>query len=144
MDAVLSRLQTLTPDELRQEITRAGLKYGPITATTRGIFEKKLARALLEDRPGESGRSEVDSGEPGSSSDHVQSPPVNSDVLRLDTSSSTHVSEDATQEASPGSPSLFYGVLPPLDDPSHDNGMYLEEMIEPNLFIFNVQVVPRT
>ncbi|KAM6112067.1 ankyrin repeat and LEM domain-containing protein 2 isoform 1-T1 [Pterocles gutturalis] len=48
MDAILSRLKQLTPDELREEIVRAGLKCGPITSTTRFIFEKKLARALLE------------------------------------------------------------------------------------------------
>ncbi|KFQ28446.1 Ankyrin repeat and LEM domain-containing protein 2, partial [Mesitornis unicolor] len=48
MDTILSRLKQLTPDELREEIVRAGLKCGPITSTTRFIFEKKLARALLE------------------------------------------------------------------------------------------------
>ncbi|KAF1578006.1 UNVERIFIED_CONTAM: Ankyrin repeat and LEM domain-containing protein 2, partial [Eudyptes pachyrhynchus] len=48
MDAILSRLKKLTPDELREEIVRAGLKCGPITSTTRFIFEKKLARELLE------------------------------------------------------------------------------------------------
>ncbi|KFQ26670.1 Ankyrin repeat and LEM domain-containing protein 2, partial [Merops nubicus] len=48
MEAILSRLKQLTPDELRGEIVRAGLKCGPITSTTRFIFEKKLAQALLE------------------------------------------------------------------------------------------------
>ncbi|NXG78436.1 ANKL2 protein, partial [Baryphthengus martii] len=48
MEAILSRLKQLTPDELREEIIRAGLKCGPITSTTRFIFEKKLAQALLE------------------------------------------------------------------------------------------------
>nr|XP_009930766.1 PREDICTED: ankyrin repeat and LEM domain-containing protein 2 [Opisthocomus hoazin] len=48
MDGILSRLKQLTPDELREEIVRAGLKCGPITSTTRFIFEKKLAQALLE------------------------------------------------------------------------------------------------
>lgn len=140
MDAVLSRLQTLSPDELREEITRAGLKCGPITATTRGIFEKKLARTLLEDPVGECTRSEVDGVEPRSSSDHAQSPPANSDSLRLDASPSTHVSEDATQKVSPESPSLFYGVLPPLDDPALNNGMNLRHMIDPKdlcIFLFS-------
>ncbi|KAF5906917.1 ankyrin repeat and LEM domain-containing protein 2, partial [Clarias magur] len=117
MDAVLSRLKTLTPDELREEITRAGLKCGPITATTRGIFEKKLARSLLEDQPGECTRSEVDSG---SSSDHAQFPPANSDPPNLDTNPSTQITEDGTPPLSPDSPSLFYGVLPPPDDASND------------------------
>ncbi|KFP16804.1 Ankyrin repeat and LEM domain-containing protein 2, partial [Egretta garzetta] len=48
MDTILSRLKQLTSDELRGEIVRAGLKCGPITSTTRFIFEKKLAQALLE------------------------------------------------------------------------------------------------
>ncbi|XP_060752103.1 ankyrin repeat and LEM domain-containing protein 2 isoform X1 [Tachysurus vachellii] len=113
MDTVLSRLATLNPDELREEITRAGLKCGPITATTRGIFEKKLARALLGDQPG--ARPEVDAGDPNSSLDKNQSPAASSDVLRTD--------EDATQPASSESPTLFYGVLPPLDDSLHNNGV---------------------
>ncbi|XP_072908014.1 ankyrin repeat and LEM domain-containing protein 2 isoform X2 [Hemitrygon akajei] len=48
MEAILSRLRQLTPAELRQEILGAGLNCGPITSTTRLIFEKKLAQALLE------------------------------------------------------------------------------------------------
>ncbi|NWS69682.1 ANKL2 protein, partial [Crotophaga sulcirostris] len=48
MDTILSRLKQLTPDELREEIVREGLKCGPITSTTRFIFEKKLAQALWE------------------------------------------------------------------------------------------------
>ena len=46
MEAVLSRLRGLSEDELRQELARADLKFGPITATTRAIFERKLARVL--------------------------------------------------------------------------------------------------
>ncbi|XP_044131527.1 ankyrin repeat and LEM domain-containing protein 2 isoform X2 [Bufo gargarizans] len=48
MEKLLSNLKLLDPDELRQEILKAGLKCGPITSTTRCIFEKKLARTLLE------------------------------------------------------------------------------------------------
>lgn len=48
MEAALSRLRALSADELREEIVKANLKFGPITATTRAIFERKLARALLE------------------------------------------------------------------------------------------------
>lgn len=125
MDTVLSRLQTLTPDELREEITRAGLKCGPITATTRSIFEKKLARALVGDQAGDGSRSEVDSGETSSSSGKAQSPSANSELLKLDMSPSTHVTKDAAQLLSPESPSLFYGVLPPLDNPLPSDGVYL-------------------
>ncbi|XP_040843114.1 ankyrin repeat and LEM domain-containing protein 2 isoform X2 [Ochotona curzoniae] len=48
MDAVLARLKLLNPDALREEIVKAGLTCGPITSTTRFIFEKKLAQALLK------------------------------------------------------------------------------------------------
>ncbi|XP_054248584.1 ankyrin repeat and LEM domain-containing protein 2 [Indicator indicator] len=56
MDAILSRLKQLSSDELREEIVRAGLKCGPITSTTRFIFEKKLAQALLEQQGGSEGK----------------------------------------------------------------------------------------
>ncbi|XP_075390910.1 ankyrin repeat and LEM domain-containing protein 2 isoform X2 [Tenrec ecaudatus] len=48
MDTILARLKLLKPDDLREEIINAGLKCGPITSTTRFIFEKKLAQALIE------------------------------------------------------------------------------------------------
>ncbi|XP_018117704.1 ankyrin repeat and LEM domain-containing protein 2 isoform X2 [Xenopus laevis] len=48
MDNILSQLKFLNPDQLRDEILKAGLKCGPVTSTTRFIFEKKLARVLLE------------------------------------------------------------------------------------------------
>lgn len=48
MDAMLARLKLLNPDDLRKEVMKAGLKCGPITSTTRFIFEKRLAQALLE------------------------------------------------------------------------------------------------
>uniref|UniRef100_A0A3B4BCN2 Ankyrin repeat and LEM domain-containing protein 2 n=1 Tax=Periophthalmus magnuspinnatus TaxID=409849 RepID=A0A3B4BCN2_9GOBI len=54
MEAVLSRLKELSADELREEFARANLKCGPITATTRAIFERKLARALAGPETSES------------------------------------------------------------------------------------------
>uniref|UniRef100_A0A8D0HHH4 Ankyrin repeat and LEM domain-containing protein 2 n=1 Tax=Sphenodon punctatus TaxID=8508 RepID=A0A8D0HHH4_SPHPU len=52
MDIILSRLKQLTHDELREEIVKAGLKCGPVTSTTRFIFEKRLAQCLLEQQGG--------------------------------------------------------------------------------------------
>uniref|UniRef100_H3DH74 Ankyrin repeat and LEM domain-containing protein 2 n=1 Tax=Tetraodon nigroviridis TaxID=99883 RepID=H3DH74_TETNG len=46
MEATLTRLGSLTADELREEFARAGVKCGPITPTTRATFERKLARVL--------------------------------------------------------------------------------------------------
>lgn len=61
MDNILSRLKQLTPDELREEIVKAGQKCGPITLTTRSIFEKRLAQSLWE----EQGEASVSNGVPG-------------------------------------------------------------------------------
>ncbi|XP_061116885.1 ankyrin repeat and LEM domain-containing protein 2 isoform X2 [Conger conger] len=47
MEAILSRLHGLSDDQLREEVIGADIKCGPITATTRAIFERKLARAIL-------------------------------------------------------------------------------------------------
>ncbi|XP_029546106.1 ankyrin repeat and LEM domain-containing protein 2-like [Salmo trutta] len=60
MEEVMSRLQTLSADQLRQEIIGAGLKCGPLTPTTRAIFERKLARALLEKQGGDGGVTDRD------------------------------------------------------------------------------------
>lgn len=46
MEPVLTRLRSLSADELRQEYALAGVKCGPITPTTRATFERKLARIL--------------------------------------------------------------------------------------------------
>nr|XP_020445975.1 ankyrin repeat and LEM domain-containing protein 2 [Monopterus albus]XP_020445976.1 ankyrin repeat and LEM domain-containing protein 2 [Monopterus albus]XP_020445977.1 ankyrin repeat and LEM domain-containing protein 2 [Monopterus albus]XP_020445978.1 ankyrin repeat and LEM domain-containing protein 2 [Monopterus albus]XP_020445979.1 ankyrin repeat and LEM domain-containing protein 2 [Monopterus albus] len=58
MEAVLNRLRGLSADELREEFAQANLKCGPITATTRATFERKLARVLAGS---ESSASESDS-----------------------------------------------------------------------------------
>ncbi|TRY55649.1 hypothetical protein DNTS_008843 [Danionella cerebrum] len=65
MDAILNRLKGFSDDELREEIIKANLKSGPITATTRAIFERKLARALVE----KAGLNEPDASGDGASSD---------------------------------------------------------------------------
>ncbi|XP_077457882.1 ankyrin repeat and LEM domain-containing protein 2 isoform X2 [Stigmatopora argus] len=52
MEAVLIRLKGLTADELREEIARADLKCVAITATTRSLLEKKLARKLAGSESG--------------------------------------------------------------------------------------------
>lgn len=68
MEAILSRLQGLSADELRDELLKANLKCGPITATTRAIFERKLARALVSEDASSNGASETDSNNSSSSS----------------------------------------------------------------------------
>ncbi|XP_043830635.1 ankyrin repeat and LEM domain-containing protein 2 [Dromiciops gliroides] len=72
MDVILARLKDLNPDDLREEIVKAGLKCGPITSTTRFVFEKKLAQALLEKQ----GRVELFSSPPDQASENVAIKPT--------------------------------------------------------------------
>lgn len=64
MEEILSRLRGLNADDLREEFARADLKCGPITATTRATFERKLARFLVGP---ESNATETDRGSAGHS-----------------------------------------------------------------------------
>nr|XP_056715359.1 ankyrin repeat and LEM domain-containing protein 2 [Euleptes europaea] len=76
MDNILSQLKQLTPDELREEIVKAGQKCGPITLTTRSVFEKRLAQSLWE----EQGEASVSNGVPAASDNsqlETSKPPVN-------------------------------------------------------------------
>ncbi|XP_061528970.1 ankyrin repeat and LEM domain-containing protein 2 isoform X1 [Phycodurus eques] len=70
MEAVLTRLKGLTADELREEFARADLKCVAITATTRSIFEKKLAQMLAGP---ESSTTETDNGSSARDADAVTS-----------------------------------------------------------------------
>ncbi|XP_039526272.1 ankyrin repeat and LEM domain-containing protein 2 isoform X2 [Pimephales promelas] len=108
MEAVLKRLQTLTSDQLREQIISAGLRCGPVTATTRSIFEKKLARALLEG----SDVAVVHSGSPD---------PVEEPISETENGEETNHDAQTPTE----SPSVYYGVCPQLDDPSVEDGLPL-------------------
>ncbi|XP_057688116.1 ankyrin repeat and LEM domain-containing protein 2 [Corythoichthys intestinalis] len=65
MEAVLIRLKGLTADELREEIARANLKCVAVTATTRSILEKKLARRLAGPESGADGTDNISSESDG-------------------------------------------------------------------------------
>lgn len=107
MEAVLKRLQTLTADQLRDELTGAGLRCGPVTATTRSVFEKKLARALL-------GEAAVHSGS-SLPAEELQQP--------ISEQNQEEVTGDAqTPEPQPESPCVYYGVCPEPDDPAVEEG----------------------
>ncbi|KAJ8285999.1 hypothetical protein GJAV_G00033350 [Gymnothorax javanicus] len=82
MEAILSRLRGLSADQLREEVIAADIKCGPITATTRSIFERKLARAILS-REGVSS-TETDGGGAegsGTASEHTEAPAAAADPL---------------------------------------------------------------
>lgn len=141
MEAILIRLQQLTPAELRQEILGAGLNWGPITSTTRLILEKRLAQALLESQGGGA------AAKPEDDSALFSYPTSCSSVTCLAASyspSDTHASNkdchghdvgvnlpdspqtvdvsglqnntELTSERSAASPLVYYGVCPVWDD----------------------------
>eukprot|EP00062_Callorhinchus_milii_P016274 gi/632967416/ref/XP_007899966.1/ PREDICTED: ankyrin repeat and LEM domain-containing protein 2 isoform X2 [Callorhinchus milii] len=140
MEAILTRLKQLSHDELRQEIIDAGLKCGPITPTTRFIFEKRLAQALLVQRaggetnkvpepisvsakPGE----KDDSGSPGVSSscedghfgyDVGLNPPDETALSNTNNLAFNGLQTSSQQPrgSAPSASSLYYGVCPVWDD----------------------------
>lgn len=132
MEELLSTFKALTSEQLREKILIAGLKCGPITGTTRAIFERKLARALLESQAVEGGE-ETQTDSPGKTKD------CSSDVANSAHDSSLEIRNSESQEqrtSSPGlgsprgeengvhdddqpspaeSPTHYYGVCPPSD-----------------------------
>ncbi|NXM29571.1 ANKL2 protein, partial [Oxyruncus cristatus] len=139
MDTILSQLKKLGPDELREEIVRAGLKCGPITATTRFIFEKKLAQALLEQQGAleetasalpQEAAGNVPAGNHnghGSVSEETDfgycvglNPPEEDAVTHMNCSAPACGAGSADSQTSAQTPSrdppLFYGVCPVYDD----------------------------
>ncbi|NXK32683.1 ANKL2 protein, partial [Piprites chloris] len=139
MDTILSQLKKLGPDELREEIVRAGLKCGPITATTRFIFEKKLAQALLEQQ---GALEETGSALPQEAAGNVQAgnhnghgsaseetdfgycvglnPPEEDALTHMNCSAPACGAGSADSQTSAQTPCrdppLFYGVCPVYDD----------------------------
>ncbi|XP_027748467.1 ankyrin repeat and LEM domain-containing protein 2 [Empidonax traillii] len=134
MDTILSQLKKLGPDELREEIVRAGLKCGPITATTRFIFEKKLAQALLEQQgalqdtgsalPQEAAGNHNGHGGAAEEPDFGYcvgvNPPEEDAVTHVNCSAPACAAGSADSQSSAQTPSrdppLFYGVCPVYDD----------------------------
>ncbi|KAF5892873.1 ankyrin repeat and LEM domain-containing protein 2, partial [Clarias magur] len=121
MEAALTRLRSLSADELREEILKANLKCGPITATTRAVFERKLARALVES----DGLSE--SGDPGATPHagpaeegdvgyHLGlNPPEEEPLSEKSVTPSRH--EVQTPNKTPQvTPTYYYGVCPLWED----------------------------
>lgn len=132
----MSTLKALTPEQLREKILSAGLKCGPITGTTRAIFERKLARALLESQAAEGGE-ETQTDSPGktkdcssdvANSDHDRSPEIRSSESQeqrtsspgLDSSQGEENGLHDGQSSSAESPTHYYGVCPPSNSPGRE------------------------
>lgn len=112
MEAVLSRLRGLSADELTEEFARADLKCGPITSTTRAIYERKLARVLAGP---ESSVTETDSSSSsGSAADHVK--PVS--CVTSTAAPTTAAKDSGSSEAAVEELDFGYGVglNPPEED----------------------------
>nr|XP_046241698.1 ankyrin repeat and LEM domain-containing protein 2 [Scatophagus argus]XP_046241699.1 ankyrin repeat and LEM domain-containing protein 2 [Scatophagus argus]XP_046241700.1 ankyrin repeat and LEM domain-containing protein 2 [Scatophagus argus]XP_046241701.1 ankyrin repeat and LEM domain-containing protein 2 [Scatophagus argus]XP_046241702.1 ankyrin repeat and LEM domain-containing protein 2 [Scatophagus argus] len=118
MEAVLSRLRGLSADELREEFARADVKCGPITATTRATFERKLARVLAgtessAPEPDNSSSAGV-SGSATSVADHVK--PVSCATLGvapISAASSSNPTETASEDLDFG---YGMGLNPPEEE----------------------------
>ncbi|XP_062930178.1 ankyrin repeat and LEM domain-containing protein 2 isoform X2 [Mobula hypostoma] len=119
MEVILSRLRQLTPAELRQEILGAGLNCGPITSTTRLIFEKRLAQALLESLGGAGADGPPEPAKPEDRSALLSSSTSGSDsssVTRSETPRSpTHICTDKDDHFG-----YDVGVNPPDESPLSD------------------------
>ncbi|XP_070618802.1 ankyrin repeat and LEM domain-containing protein 2 isoform X2 [Erythrolamprus reginae] len=136
MDDIFSRLKELNPDELRDEIVKAGLKCGPITLTTRAIFEKRLAQALWEQQGPSDTTAPFPNGIPGNAATDGNQPesgktnghfaasaeegdfgyslglnPPEEEALLREASGSPLSSQNPSKE-----PLLYYGVCPVYDD----------------------------
>uniref|UniRef100_A0A667ZPU0 Ankyrin repeat and LEM domain-containing protein 2 n=1 Tax=Myripristis murdjan TaxID=586833 RepID=A0A667ZPU0_9TELE len=133
MEAVLSRLRGLSADELREEFARADLKCGPITATTRAIFERKLARVLAgpETTPATAATTTSSSSPPQAASEEMDfgygmglNPPEEEEISvkkRTTSNSSVEGSNSHPRAETPSkpaqvSPTFFYGVCPLWED----------------------------
>ncbi|XP_076127237.1 ankyrin repeat and LEM domain-containing protein 2 [Alosa pseudoharengus] len=143
MEATLSRLQGLSADELRDEFAKANLKCGPITATTRAIFERKLARALVNEDGSTSAGSGIDSGasnpDSGASNPSASTEPQASEdgdfgygmglnppeeealtektaVLGCVRAEEAQTDGQMPSKPTQVSPSFYYGVCPPWED----------------------------
>ncbi|XP_036384723.1 ankyrin repeat and LEM domain-containing protein 2-like [Megalops cyprinoides] len=132
MDSVLERLAALSPDELRGELIKAGLKCGPVTATTRGLFEKKLARAIQEKQGAGSSTSETDcsappglgqveqlQGDPQAPSkegDLGLNPPEEEALTSTVDELGSQADGQSPHTPPQGSPPLYYGVCPLWED----------------------------
>lgn len=132
MEAALSRLKSLSADQLREEILKANLKCGPITATTRAVFERKLARALVENAgvsASESGGSASGAtlAEEGDVGYHLGLNPPEEEPLSEKSASPSRHDVQTPNRTDQTTPTLYYGVCPLWEDVLARNGEMMSE-----------------
>ncbi|XP_068422949.1 ankyrin repeat and LEM domain-containing protein 2 [Clinocottus analis] len=115
MEVVLSRLRGLSADELREEFARADLKCGPITATTRATFERKLARVLAgpENSDTESDNSSSEGFLGGAASNAVFAKPMSHANSAVAPTTSSNLAEASGEELDFG---YGVGLNPPEEE----------------------------
>ncbi|KAG8597350.1 hypothetical protein GDO81_002260 [Engystomops pustulosus] len=137
MEKILSNLKLLDPDELREQILKAGLTCGPITSTTRFLFEKKLARTLLEQQSCDLGTFRSNDGIAASNHEENAScglqanysedkdfgydvglnPPFEENISRRDyAGSGNSEASNFASNAYSNDPPVFYAVCPVFED----------------------------
>ena len=114
MEAVLSRLRGLSADELREEFARADLKCGPITATTRATFERKLARVLAGPESSATESGNISSAGTSSVANHANPVPcATSAVVPNNAATNSRPSKAASEELDFG---YGVGLNPPEEE----------------------------
>uniref|UniRef100_A0A8C5PA20 Ankyrin repeat and LEM domain-containing protein 2 n=1 Tax=Leptobrachium leishanense TaxID=445787 RepID=A0A8C5PA20_9ANUR len=126
MDKLLNQLKLLDPDALREELLKAGLQCGPVTSTTRFIFEKKLARALLDQQGVDSSQTFIPPDESAASSHEQEfgysvglNPPTEEPCLMGEDFVPIEKSVTVTQACSQVNskePSMYFAVCPVYED----------------------------
>ncbi|KAI8501412.1 mitotic nuclear envelope reassembly [Branchiostoma belcheri] len=133
MEVILEELHKLTIPELRQKIKDEGQPMGPITATTRKLFERRLAQALYsKNNPGEDTPNCSQEAESSSASTETDSTNVTLSQPAVSGNSADGRSDRGTEEGSQAQveeeedgETMYYAVsLPPSDVSlaAHANG----------------------
>ncbi|XP_078589977.1 ankyrin repeat and LEM domain-containing protein 2-like [Branchiostoma floridae x Branchiostoma japonicum] len=140
MEAILEDLHKLSIAELRQKMKEEGQPMGPITSTTRLLFEKRLAQALYsKNNPEHSGEDVPDSSQDASSSESTVTDSTNvtpssqtavsSGISNGGSSSNERGGEEGSQaqveEEEEGETTYYAVSLPPSDVSlaAHANGL---------------------
>ncbi|XP_050415412.2 ankyrin repeat and LEM domain-containing protein 2 [Patella vulgata] len=121
MEDILQRVKQWTDPELRENFEKYGEKVGPLTATTRQLFQKRLAKKIfLVEHPGETESSATESSDSSQNSTKT--------VLKNEEPQNKAISvQNAT-------PSMFYAVCLPKEEELYEGDLvFVDKMAALNL-----------
>ncbi|XP_071087020.1 ankyrin repeat and LEM domain-containing protein 2-like [Haliotis cracherodii] len=122
MDEVLSSVKALSVSDLRDKLTSYGQSVGPITPTTKSLFQKKLAKYVYTDRYGDK---PPEMTEPKQAGDHT-------DTKTPEESKSTENvqrAQDSKAGDADSNRSVFYAVsLDSSDKNTEGENVYTDKM----------------